>query len=143
MTTKYHSPEKYLRICNTDACHRAMGIKATHLDSETGMIELVLRKKHLNYENCVHGGVLSFLLDTAMGLCVYPHLTVAERILAIDLKIVYLRAALFEMKKITAQTRLISRTRRLAVAEGTVFAPDGKPLTKGIGTYAILAEKHK
>lgn len=130
--------EKYIKICNEDPCHQSIGLNAVHLDEAYSEIELVLKPTHLNFENCVHGGILSFLLDTTMGFCVYPHLTVQEKILAVDLKVSYLKAALLEMGKIKVTGEIVSRTRRLAVSEGEVRSPDGDILVKGMGTYAVL-----
>ena len=133
--------QKYLKICNTDICHQHIGIVATNLSSKLAVIELKLNKQHMNFENCVHGGILSFMLDTTMGFVVYPHLTTAERILAIDLKISYLKAALLSMHKIYAQATLVARTKRLAVAEGCILSPTKEILCKGMGTYAIIKSK--
>lgn len=130
--------EEYFRICNEDLCHQTIGLKATAI-SETGAgLELPFQKWHMNFEKCCHGGILSLLLDTAMGFCVYPHLEAGENILAIDLKISYLKAATMSMGKITAHSNLVSRTRRLAVSEGEILSPTGDMLCKGMGTYAIL-----
>ncbi len=130
--------KKYLKICNTDACQKNIGLKATKISTKEAVIEIKLMKKHINFENCVHGGILSFLLDTTMGFVVYPHLTKGERILVVDLKVSYLKPALLSMKKIKARANLVSRTKRLAVSEGVILSPQNEILCKGMGTYAII-----
>ncbi|EKD51177.1 MAG: thioesterase family protein [uncultured bacterium] len=130
--------KKYLRICNTDACHKHIGIKATKITLKEARLELKLSPRHLNFENCVHGGILSFLMDTVMGFAVYPHLHEGERILVVDLKVTYLKAALLTMKKITGRSRLVARTKRFAVSEGEIISPSGDILCKGMGTYAVI-----
>lgn len=130
--------KKYLAICNDDLCHREVGLNGTYIDNTKAVIELKLKKWHMNFEKCAHGGILSFLLDTVMGFCVYPHLIPPERILAIEIKVNYIKPATLGMKKIISEGRLISRTRRLAISEGEIFSPDGAILCKGLGTYAIL-----
>ena len=133
--------KKYLSICNDDLCHQTVGLKAVHIGKEKGICELELKSWHMNFENCCHGGILSFLLDTAMGFCVYPHLELSENILAIDLNISYLKAATMEMKKLKCVANLVSRTRRLAVSEGEIVSPKGEILCKALGTFAILKKK--
>jgi len=130
--------QKMLQICNEDLCHRTIGLHATSINNEGAVIELPLKDEHMNFEKCVHGGILSLLLDTVMGFCVYPHLEDEEMILAIDLKVSYLKAATPEMKTVKAHGSIVSRTRRLAVSEGEILAPNGDILSKGMGTYAIL-----
>lgn len=130
--------EAYFKICNEDLCHKTIGLRATHISIKKACLELPFQPWHMNFEKCCHGGILSLLLDTAMGFCVYPHLIEPECILAIDLKISYLKAATLEMGSIIAESNLVSRTRRLAVSEGEVLSPAGDILCKGLGTYAIL-----
>ncbi|MBU1918319.1 PaaI family thioesterase [bacterium] len=130
--------KKYLKICNTDPCQKNIGLKATKINLKKAVIELPLTEKHINFENCVHGGILSFLMDTTMGFVVYPHLKEGERILVVDLKVSYLKAALLSMKKIKTKARLVSRTKRFAVSEGEILSPKGDILCKGMGTYAII-----
>lgn len=135
---KISQAKKYLQICNDDLCHRWIGLRAVRISEKNAMLELQLKPEHMNFEGCVHGGILSLLLDTAMGFCVYPHLVPGESILAIDLKVSYLKAATQNMKRITAPSKIVSRTRRLAVSEGEILSPKGEVLVKGLGTYAIL-----
>lgn len=129
---------KYLNICNDDLCHQTIGIKASRVDKKVAKTILTLAPWHMNYEKCAHGGILFSLMDTTMGLCVYPHLSPQERILAVDLKINYLKPALLSMKKISCCGMLVSRTRRLAVSEGEILSPSGDILCKALGTFAIL-----
>lgn len=133
--------KKYLAICNDDLCHKVVGLKASHISHKKGICEIKLKPWHLNFEKCVHGGILYFLIDVTMGFCVYPHLVPPEMILAVDVKISYLKPAMLRMKKITGVAKLVSRTRRLAVAEGEILSPSGEILCKALGTYAILKKK--
>jgi len=133
--------DKYFQICNDDLCHQTLGLRATEISEKCGICELELKKWHMNFEGCAHGGILFSLMDTCMGFCVYPHLTPSEMILAIDVKINYLKPAVMEMKKIICESQLVSRTRRLAVSEGEILSPKGDILCKALGTFAILKKK--
>ncbi len=135
------SPKEMIELCNADPCHQTMGIEGRSISKKEAVCLLHLKDWHLNMEGVLHGGVLFSVLDTTMGFCVYPHLAKEERILAIDLKINYLKPATLAMKQVTARANLVSRTRRLAVSEGEVLSPDGEILCKALGTFAILKRK--
>ena len=134
-------PEQMVQLFNDDLCQKHLGIKAESVTLEEAHGSIHLEPWHMNFEQTVHGGILFSVLDSLMGLAVFPHLQEDERILAIDLKINYLRAATLEMKDLRGVTKLVSRTRRLAVAEGEILAPDGTILSKALGTFAILKQK--
>lgn len=133
--------QKYFKICNEDLCHKTLGLKARRISKKDGVCELLLKPWHMNFEKCAHGGILFSLMDTTMGFCVYPHLTEHERILAVDLKINYLKPAVLAMKRITCRGVLVARTRRLAVSEGEILSPKGEILCKALGTFAIIQRK--
>jgi len=130
--------EEVLKLFNEDLCQSHLGIQATHVDESGSEGVMHLKDWHMNFEGTVHGGMLFSLLDSIMGMAVFPHLKRNERILAIDLKINYLVAATRDMKELTCRANLVSRTRRLAVGEGEVCSPDGTILSKALGTFAIL-----
>lgn len=130
--------EEVITIFNKDLCQRHLGIKATHVSKEEACAVMQLKEWHMNFEGTAHGGMLFSLLDSVMGMAVFPHLHKDERILAIDLKINYLKGATLDMKKVDCKANLVSRTRRLAVAEGEIYDPDGSILSKALGTFAIL-----
>jgi len=132
------SPEEVLRMFNEDRCQQHLGIRATHVDLQEARGEMALQDWHMNFENTAHGGMLFSMLDSIMGMAVFPHLNKDERILAIDLKINYLLAATLDMKTLSCKAKLVSRTRRLAVAEGEIYDPAGRILSKALGTFAIL-----
>lgn len=134
-------PKKIIELCNDDPCHQQMGIRALEISKERGVCRLELKAWHLNLENVIHGGILFSVMDSTMGFCIYPHLEKDERILAIDLKINYLKPARREMKTVRCEAKLVARTRRLAVSEGELLSPDGGILCKALGTFAILKKK--
>ncbi len=132
------SYEEVLGMFNEDLCQKHLGIEATTVNKEEARGRMHLKEWHMNFEKTVHGGMLFSMLDSLMGMAVFPHLNEDERILAIDLKINYLLAATLEMKVLECKANLVSRTRRLAVAEGEIYDPEGRIISKALGTFAIF-----
>lgn len=136
------TPDQMVQLFNEDRCQQHLGIKADSVTLEEARGSIHLEPWHMNFEETVHGGILFSVLDSLMGLAVFPHLKEDERVLAIDLKINYLRAATLDMKELRGITKLVSRTRRLAVAEGEILAPDATIISKALGTFAVLKQKN-
>ena len=134
-------PEEMIQYCNEDPCHKKLGVVGDRVGKKEAVCHLDIEPWHLNIEKVIHGGILSLLMDTTLGFSVYPHLEVDERILAIDLKINFIKAATLETEKLLCRAQLVSRTRRLAVSEGELLSPTGEILCKAIGTFAILKKR--
>mgnify|MGYP001163395583 CR=1 FL=1 len=115
---------------------RLLGIEV--VEQREGYARALLRasSEHLNPHGVVHGGAVYSLIDQAMGAAVYTVLEPGELCATITITIAYLEAA--RPEEITAEVRLVRRTRRLAVLEGE--ARQGTHLlAKAAGTYAIFA----
>jgi uncharacterized protein (TIGR00369 family) len=136
-----YTVDTVIEMFNKDKCQEHLGIRATKLDDQGAEMILTLQDWHVNFEGCVHGGILFSSIDSCMGMSVVPHLEDDERILAIDLKINYLKGGTLDMKDLLTRANLVSRTRRLAVSEGEILGPDGTILSKALGTFAILKDK--
>lgn len=134
-------PEEMLKHCNEDPCHQKFGLVGNAVSKNEAVCHLDIQPWHINIEKVVHGGILSLLMDTTLGFSVYPHLEADERILAIDLKINFIKIATLQTKKLICRAELISRTRRLAISEGELLSPTGEILCKAIGTFMILKKK--
>jgi len=134
------STDQILKLCNKDVCQSKLGIEAKTLSTDGASVVYHIKDWHMNFEGTVHGGILFSVLDSVMGMAVFPHLKADEHILAIDQKINYLKGATLNMKDLTSTANLVSRTRRLAVAEGEIYSPDGTILSKALGTFAILKQ---
>ncbi len=100
---------------------------------------VALRQEHLNYNEVVHGGVISSLIDSAAGGAVRSVRTpeeIASRPHATsDLHVVYTAPAMGT--KLTAIAR-VSRTGRTAVFTEVDVADDaGKLVARGLVTFII------
>lgn len=135
------SSEQMIHLFNEDRCQQQLCVEATEASQTRAKAILHIQDWHINFEDCVHGGILFSALDSVMGMAVFPHLKVDERILAVDLKINYLTAATLDMKDLETTANLVSRTRRLAVSEGEIRSPSGDIIAKALGTFAILKQR--
>ena len=104
--------------------------------------EVVLRyepqEAHVNLLSTIHGGVLTALLDTAMGCAVMTTLEPQQRHTVIDLHTKFLRPVALDTKPLDVIGVVEHRGRRQATASGRVIATGDKLCVSGTATSMIL-----
>ncbi len=115
-----------------------IGLEMTERADGVSRCRLEVGERHMNPHGVVHGGVLYAMADTGMGAAVYSRLTPEESCATIELKMVYLAPVRGGVLECT--TRLVQRSRRLAVLESEVW--NGERLAaKALGTFAIFEDR--
>lgn len=96
--------------------------------------ELKIEEKVLNVYGTVHGGAISTLADISMGYALFDYLRDDERLATVEMKINYIAAV--SSGVLTAEARLLNKTRNIAVLESRVEC-GGKLVAKAVGTFYI------
>jgi uncharacterized protein (TIGR00369 family) len=114
-----------------------IGIKIDKL--EYGLARLTLEHRDdlsqgLGY---IHGGVITSLCDTAIGVALFTMIEDDEKILTIELKVNFIAPA---SGNIAAEGRILHKGRKTAVGEVSVNAEDGTLLAKALITYYIYKD---
>ena len=109
---------------------------------ETGgpQAELKIEDNVLNVYGTVHGGAISTLADVSMGYALFDHLREDERLATVEMKINYVAAV--SSGVLTAEAKLVNRTRNLAVLESRVEC-GGNIVAKAMGTFYISKKTSK
>ena len=87
----------------------------------------------------VHGGLVTTLLDTAMGGACWTVLDDGETFLTADLRAEFIRAA--RPGTIRAAGRVVHKTRRLAFCEADAFDSGGALLAAGRCTQVLRSDR--
>ena len=95
-------------------------------------------EEHLNPLGTVHGGVLTTLLDSAMGCAVHSTLAAGTGYATLELKVNLVRPVLPDTGRIRAEGRVLHPGRRAATAEGRLLDAAGRLLAHGTTTCIIL-----
>jgi uncharacterized protein (TIGR00369 family) len=95
-------------------------------------------KQHLNPEGTVHGGLTAGLLDTCMGLAVRSTLEKGLGATTLEFKISFLRPITVETGQVRAEGAILTRGRRVGIAEGRLHDSKGRLLAHGTTTCLIL-----
>ncbi len=94
--------------------------------------------EHTNPLGTVHGGIITTLLDSAMGCAVHTTLEAGVGYTSIELKVSYLRPVHAHSGELTAHGWVTKPGRRVAFAEGDVRDADGKLLATGSSSLLII-----
>lgn len=86
----------------------------------------------------VHGGVITTLMDTAMGSAVYTRIPDGAFYTTLELKVNFIRSVQLTDEKITCDARTVHVGRRTATAECTVTSASGALVAHGSCTCMIF-----
>ena len=84
----------------------------------------------------VQGGLVTAVLDSAMGGACWTVLEAGETFLTADLRVEFLRAT--RPGTLTATATVVRRTRRVVFCEGQLHDADGELLAASRGTQVVL-----
>ncbi len=93
---------------------------------------------HYNPLGSVHGGVLSALLDSAMGCTLHSVLEAGLSYTTLELKTNFLKAANIHSGKLTATGKIIHLGNRTALLEAELTDEQGRIYAHGTSTCIIL-----
>ncbi len=115
-------------------------IGASLLDLGDGYAQLGFEVKphHKQHLGVVHGGAIATLADHTGWYAVISELEPGFTSVTIEIKINYLKPALNDI--LTAEAKVVNRTKRTAFATIEVFSKDTL-VAYATGTYAVINEK--
>jgi len=76
----------------------------------------------------VHGGIAATLLDSSLGCAIHTTLPAGVGYTTSDLQVRYVRAMSASTGRVLAESQVVHRGRKLATAEGRLYAEDGGKL---------------
>ncbi|MEU9024628.1 PaaI family thioesterase [Actinomadura sp. NPDC048394] len=115
-----------------------LGMAAEELEPGRVVFSLAPRTDFSNPLGTVHGGVLSTLLDSAMGCAVHTSLPEGAGYTTLELKVNFVRAVPLEGGRLTCEGTTVHVGRKVATAEGRIVNQDGKLVAHGTTTCMIF-----
>ena len=117
--------------------HMEMRLKAIEFDQ--AVIELDIKRCHLQVYGIVHGGVVATLIDTVTFWAVFMRIPEPDGLVNIDLKLNYLKS--IEKGRLIAEGRSIRSGKKISYAEAGVKNADGDLIAHGTSTLMRLPDK--
>ena len=114
-----------------------LGIEIESLDCGYAKLTLRYREELTQGLGFIHGGAITSLCDTAIGVALFTMTEPDEKILTIELKVNFIAPA---SGNIIAEGRILHKGRKTAVGEVSVLSPDNALIAKALITYYVYED---
>jgi len=112
----------------------ATGARLVEIERGRAVVHFVPDLVHCNALRQVHGGVVSTLLDTAIGYAVVSALPFGEGFATVQLNVHFIRGIAPGEGMVTIESRLVRQGRRIIVAEAELRSPGDKLCARASAT---------
>jgi len=119
----------------------ALEISIHEIDFGIANFEFTPQDFHYNAVGTVHGGVISTILDTAMGCTLMSTLASEFTFTTLELKVNFIKAVTQNTGKMIAIGKIIHAGRTTAMIEASLIDENGKIYAHGTSTCLIM-KKH-
>jgi len=113
-----------------------LGMSIERATAEEAIVRMQVPKQLLSPHGPVHGGAISALIDTAIGIAVVCRLEPGDRTATHELNINYISFAAKPVVIATARVLRLSRT--VAHTEAEARSEDGTLVAKALGTFGVF-----
>lgn len=121
----------------------ALDISIHEIEKGKANFEFTPQDFHYNAVGTVHGGVISTILDTAMGCTLLSTLSEEFTFTTLELKINFLKAVTKQTGKMIAVGKIIHAGRTTAMIEASLIDINGKVYSHGTSTCLIMKKTNK
>ncbi len=115
-----------------------LGFRVMQAEEGTVIVHADPQPGFLNMSGIVHGGWAATLLDSAMGCAAQSTVGEGQSVTTVEIKIAYHRPIKVDTGTVIVTGRVLSRSRRLAFAEGRLEDGQGRLLASGTSTLMVL-----
>jgi uncharacterized protein (TIGR00369 family) len=120
---------------------RWMQFSLEHVERGKVTFAMVPREELYNLIGSVHGGIITTLLDTALGSCVQSLLPAGRVATTMDLHTRFHRPLTTDVPKVFAEAHVVHAGRRTATSEATLVDASGRIYATGTSTLLILEDE--
>lgn len=116
-----------------------VGLELVELERGRVVFAMTPGERHYNPMGVVHGGIITTILDTAMGCAVQSLLPSATGYTTTDLHVTFTRAVTAATGRVFAEGRSLHAGKRLATAEGRLTDGEGRLLAHAVTSCFVMA----
>jgi acyl-CoA thioesterase len=118
-------------------CAVYMGMKLVDLSKGYAKVRMELKKEHLNWENMVHGGIVTTVLDQAFGCACN---TLDNIHVAVQMNVHFMKAPAVG-ETIYAESHVIHAGKRMGTSEMKVCDSKGNEIARATGTTVCIGAR--
>ncbi|HEV3097036.1 MAG TPA: alpha/beta fold hydrolase [Candidatus Dormibacteraeota bacterium] len=120
---------------------RLLDMRLTAVSEGSATFEMPARSDLYNPNKVVHGGAISSLADSAMGIAVYSTLAAGEAFTTAELHVNFLRPATVDSGMLRSTGRVVHRGQQIAVAEAEVLDQQNQLVARASSTNVIMQRR--
>jgi acyl-CoA thioesterase len=118
-------------------CAVYMGMKLVDLSKGYAKVRMELKKEHLNWENMVHGGIVTTVLDQAFGCACN---TLDNIHVAVQMNVHFMKAPAVG-ETIYAESKVLHAGKRMGTSEMKVCDSKGNEIARATGTTVCIGAR--
>ncbi len=115
-----------------------LGMKAVSFEKGECIFSFVPQEYHYNPIGCVHGGVVTTLLDSAMGATLHSTLEQGTGYTTLEIKVNFLKTITTKTPELKAIGKIIHAGSRTALVEAQLVDENGTVYAYAVSTCMIL-----
>lgn len=115
-----------------------IGQRAVSAESGRVVFEVTPAEQHYNPIGVMHGGVITTVLDSAMGCTVHSTLPAGVGYTTLELKVSFVRAVTNQLGPLRCEGKIINSGKRVATVEASLTDLEGKLYAHATSTCMIL-----
>ena len=115
-----------------------LDLQAVSFERGQAIFSFIPQEFHYNPIGTVHGGVITSILDSAMGCSLHSLLDAGTAYTTLELKVNFLKAITIKTGKLQAIGKMIHSGNRTALVEGQLIDSNGTIYAHAVSTCMIL-----
>jgi uncharacterized protein (TIGR00369 family) len=132
-----HRLEELKERVRNSPFHRWAGVELVSVGGGRGEVAIDLQDHHFNPQGIVHGGIISAMADTAIGLALRSRLPAGMTHRTAQLNVHFLAKG--EGNRLVGRGRAVHLGRRMGYGEAEVLDGTGRLLARATATFIVLS----
>jgi uncharacterized protein (TIGR00369 family) len=132
-----HRLEELKERVRNSPFHRWAGVELVSVGGGRGELAIDLQDHHFNPQGIVHGGIISAMADTAIGLALRSRLPAGMTHRTAQLNVHFLAKG--EGNRLVGRGRAVHLGRRMGYGEAEVLDGTGRLLARATATFIVLS----
>lgn len=116
-----------------------LDLHAVSIEKGAAVFAFEPQEFHYNTIGSVHGGVISSVLDSAMGCAIHSTLEAGTAYTTLELKVNFIKAVTVKAGRLQAYGKIIHAGKKTALVEAQLLDEKGNLYAHGVSTCLILS----
>jgi acyl-CoA thioesterase len=131
--------ERLIELGESSSFYKLLNMRIEEVGDNYARLSIKIEKKHIQFLETVHGGVIASLADSAAAWAVYGSNNLEGIPVTVEMKINFLKPV--KSGKLVAEARNVHRGSRIFVSDVEVKNDKGNLIAKSLVTYYLLKRK--